>query len=90
MHKGEIALLVTAVALPEKNGCELAKNLLAADRNLKVLFVSGATGAEVCRYYRMLGVGLHFLEKPLERDEFVRLVRLILEPTVPLRTAGAS
>jgi DNA-binding response OmpR family regulator len=90
MHKGEIDLLVTAVALPEKNGCELAKRLLAIDTDLNVLFVSGAAGAEVCRFYGMLGQGLHFLEKPLEADEFIRLIRLILEPAVPVRTMGAG
>jgi DNA-binding response OmpR family regulator len=90
MHKGEIDLLVTAVALPEENGCELAKSLLAIDTDLKVLFVSGAAGAEVCRFYGMLGRGLHFQEKPLEPDEFIRLVRLILEPGVPVRTMGAG
>jgi DNA-binding response OmpR family regulator len=90
MHEGEIALLVTAVALPDKNGCELVKQLLAGGIDLKVLFVSGPSGAEICRFYGMLGAGLHFLEKPLDRDEFVRLVRLILEPTVPVRTVSAG
>jgi two-component system, cell cycle sensor histidine kinase and response regulator CckA len=90
MHLSEIHLVVTAVALPEKNGCELAKNLTAVNPNLRVLFVSGMTGAEVCRFYGMLGEGLYFLEKPLNRDEFVRMVRLILEPAVPVRTMGAT
>ncbi len=90
MHMSEIDLLVTAVALPEKNGCELAKSLTAINPNLKVLFVSGMAGAEVCRFYGMLGEGLYFLEKPLNRDEFVRIVRLILESAVPVRTMGAT
>jgi FixJ family two-component response regulator len=90
MHMSEIDLLVTAVALPEKNGCELAKSLTGINPNLKVLFVSGMAGAEVCRFYGMSGEGLYFLEKPLSRDEFVRIVRLILEPTVPVRTIGAT
>jgi DNA-binding response OmpR family regulator len=90
MHLSKIDLLVTAVALPEKNGCELAKSLTAINPNLKVLFVSGVAGAEVCRFYGMLGEGLYFLEKPLNQDEFVRIVRLILEPAVPVRTMGAT
>ncbi len=89
MHDGGIDLLVTAVALPEKNGCELVKQLQEGGSHLKVLFVSGPSGAEICRFYGMLGAGLHFLEKPLDRDEFIRLVRLILEPTVPVRTLHA-
>lgn len=89
MHLGDIDLLVTAVALPERNGCELAKRLLAIKPELKVLFVSGPAGAETCRFYGMLGHGLHFLEKPLKGDEFIRIVRLIMEPGVPFRTMQA-
>jgi DNA-binding response OmpR family regulator len=80
VNTGGIDLLVTAVALAEKNGCELAKGLRAIEPALNVLFVSAVAGAEVCRFYGMLGERLHFLEKPLHRDEFIRLVRLILEP----------
>jgi DNA-binding response OmpR family regulator len=90
LHKGGIDLLVTDVALPEKNGCELATRLLAVQPDLKVLFVSGASGAEVCRYYGVLAPGMHFLEKPLKRDEFIRLVRLILTANVRARTTGAQ
>jgi len=91
MHLGGIDLLVTAVALPYKSGCEMAQTLLANEPNLKVLFVSHPSGAEVCRFYGMLGPGMHFLEKPLERDEFIRMVGLILEnDSVPVRTLGAG
>jgi DNA-binding NtrC family response regulator len=90
LHRGRVHLLVTAVALPEKNGCELAKDLMAADPDLKVLFVSAAAGAETCRYYGMLGEGVYFLEKPVQVDDFVKLVRLILEPAMPARAGGAT
>lgn len=80
MHLGEIELLVTAVALPGRNGCELAKQLLAKVPDLKVLFVSAPSGAEICRYYGLLGEGAYFLEKPFGEDEFKRMVQLILEP----------
>lgn len=79
LHQGDIELVVAAVALPTSNGCVLAKTMLAMKPNLKVLFVSATSGAEVCRFHGMLGPGLHFLEKPLRREEFIRLVRLILE-----------
>jgi CheY-like chemotaxis protein len=90
MHMNEIELLITAVALPEKNGCELVKGLRAIDPDLKVLFVSGTAGAEICRFYDFPGVGVYFLEKPLERLDFMRMVRQILEPGVPIRTMGAG
>jgi hypothetical protein len=58
--------------------------------NLPVLFVSATSGAEVCRFYGLLGPGIHFLEKPLKQDAFVSMVRLIMDPTVLVRTSGAS
>jgi len=89
MHKGEINLLITAVALGNgRNGCDLAKKLLAVIPNLKVLFVSAPSGAEVCRFYGMLGPGMHFLEKPFTNDEFVRMLRLILENSSSARASS--
>ena len=86
LHKGEIHLVVTAVALGNgRNGCDLAKKLLALIPDLKVLFVSAPSGAEVCRYYGMLGPGMHFLEKPFTNDQFVRMLRLILENSTSAR-----
>jgi len=78
-HTGGFDLLITDVSLPENNGCELARDLLALQPRLKVLFVSAAAGAEVCRFYGMIGWEVHFLQKPVKRDKFLRLVRLILE-----------
>jgi DNA-binding response OmpR family regulator len=87
LHSGKIDLLIVAVALPERNGCELARKILEIEPNLNVLFVSAFSGAEVCRFYGMLGPAMHFLGKPLKGDEFIRLVRLILGNAV---SAGAS
>jgi DNA-binding response OmpR family regulator len=89
MHPGGFDLLVTDIALPEKNGCELAKNLMAMRPGLQVLFVSAASGAEVCRFYGILGPGVHFLEKPLNRDAFVRMVRLIMDPVTLVHSKRA-
>lgn len=87
LHKGKIDLLITAVALGDRNGCELAKGILPLRPDLRVLFISAQSGAEVCRYYGMLGPGMHFLEKPFTQDEFIRLVSLILEQSA---SASAS
>lgn len=88
LHSGEIDLLVTAVALPGQNGCELAKRLLEKMPDLKVLFVSHPSGAEICRYYGLLGERMYFLEKPFGEDEFRRMIRLILEPASGSVAAG--
>lgn len=88
LHSGEIDLLVTAISLPGNNGCELAKRLLEKIPDLKVLFVSHPSGAEICRYYGLLGDRMYFLEKPFKNEEFRRMVRLILEPASGSVAAG--
>jgi len=86
MHQGGIDLLVADVSLPDKNGCELALVLLESDPNMKVLFVSGATGTEVFKFNKLSKV--HLLQKPFGRGELLSRVRGILES--PARTMGAS
>ena len=46
-YRAEIGLLLTAITLPGNNGYELANALLEITPDLKVLFMSGQTGAEV-------------------------------------------
>src|SRR5690349_19721475 len=75
-----IHLLLTALALPSNNGYELARTLFRADPDLKALFVSGLTGAEVSPYYHMPITGSHMLNKPLNPGEVVDRVRNILHP----------
>src|SRR5436309_8675917 len=71
---GQIDLLVTDVALPEQNGCELAKRLLTLYTDLKILFISGSTGAEICKQYGVPITATHFLSKPLLSDELANRV----------------
>ena len=73
-HAGRIDLLLTAIALPGNNGYELARALIELDRDLKTLFVSGPTGAEVSRFYNMPVAGRHLLERPVEPEELRRRV----------------
>jgi DNA-binding NtrC family response regulator len=70
-RRTEIHMLLTAIALPGNNGYELAKEIFQTDPNLKVLFVSGPTGAEVSRFYNMPVVGPHLLEKPVQAEDLL-------------------
>jgi two-component system cell cycle sensor histidine kinase/response regulator CckA len=79
-----IDLLVTDISLPVTNGCELAKELLKRYPELKVLFVSGYVGAEVCRYYGIPVTDLFFLRKPFQPAELVERVRRVLESNAPV------
>jgi two-component system cell cycle sensor histidine kinase/response regulator CckA len=88
MHHGGIDLLVADVSLPDKNGCELASDLLETDPDLKVLFVSGATGTEVFKFSKLSNV--HLLKKPFSSTGLLNRVREILQPPAPARTMNAG
>ena len=77
-HPEPIDLLVADVAIPDKNGCELAKYLLDIKPDLAVLFVSGSVGTEVCKQYGIDVGALHFLSKPLLTDALAGRVDEIL------------
>lgn len=78
-HSGVIDMLVTDLALPGKNGCELAMSLWAIQPKLRVLFTSAHAGAELRRFSGMTAPDEHFLEKPFQSSELVRRVRYLLE-----------
>lgn len=82
-----IDLLVTDISLPGTNGCELAQELLKRWPELKVLFVSGHVGAEVCQYYGIPVTDLFFLRKPFKPDTLVERVRQVLQTNARLALA---
>lgn len=75
LHGGRVDLLLTAIALPENNGYELARALSAIDPNMRCLFMSGRTGAQVSQFYNFPLTGPHLLEKPIRKSELVRRVK---------------
>jgi DNA-binding response OmpR family regulator len=85
-----IDLLVTDISLPGANGCELAHQLLQRWPEMKVLFVSGHVGAEVCQYYGIPVTDLFFLRKPFQPAELVERVQQVLESTEKLPLAKAE
>jgi PAS domain S-box-containing protein len=73
-----IDLLLTDVVMPGVNGRELALQLAAQRRDLKVLFVSGYTG-EAIRQHGLLERGAAFLQKPFSPEVLARKVREVLD-----------
>jgi PAS domain S-box-containing protein len=76
-HPGEIHLLVTDVVMPEMNGRDLAKSLLAMRPRLKRLFISGYT-ADVIAHHGVLDEGVNFLAKPFSRQDLAAKVHRAL------------
>jgi DNA-binding NtrC family response regulator len=63
-----VDLLIADFSLPGPNGCELALRFLERQPKGRVLFISGYTGAEVCRQYDMKLSEKEFLAKPFTRS----------------------
>ena len=77
-HRDDIDFLITDLSLPDRNGCELAKSILQSRPDMKVLFISGHVGAELCRFYGLGSPGRYFLEKPFKPIELlVRVWRVL-------------
>ncbi|MBU1340520.1 MAG: PAS domain S-box protein [Proteobacteria bacterium] len=74
----EIHMLITDVVMPEMNGRDLAERLQFLCTNLKCLFMSGYT-ANVIAHHGILDEGVHFIQKPVSRDELAAKVRELLE-----------
>ena len=77
-HSGEIDLLLTDVVMPEMNGSELAKRILALYPNVKCLFMSGYTADAIARH-GVLDEGVLFLQKPFSRSDLATKVREVLD-----------
>ncbi len=77
---GKIHLLMTDVVMPEMNGRDLARRLLALYPNLKCLFMSGYT-ADVIAQHEVLKQGAHFISKPFSKRDLAAKLREALEGT---------
>ena len=79
-HSGKIHLLLTDVVMPGINGRVLANRLLAKQRDMKVLFISGYTDSFVA-VHGVLERGMTLLNKPFTEEELVQKVREVLDRT---------
>jgi CheY-like chemotaxis protein len=77
-NAGPIHLLVTDVVMPEMNGRDLARNLIAFFPDLRCLFMSGYA-ANVIAPQGVLAEGVRFLQKPFSREDLASAVRGALD-----------
>ena len=76
-HQGDIHLLLTDVVMPRMGGRVLAKQLLGARPNIKVLYMSGFTDNAIV-HHGVLDAATHFLGKPFSAFDLARKVREVL------------
>lgn len=77
-NQEHVDLLVADLSLPDGDACDLALHLRDRQPDLRVLFVSGHAGAEVCRFYDLDQTGLHFLRKPFTAKQLFESVHGVL------------
>jgi len=82
LNRSTIQLLVADISLPDGNGCALAIEVQKQRPDIRVLFVSGHVGAEVCKYYGLEVTGLHFLKKPFTGKELWTRVQEVLRADI--------
>jgi DNA-binding response OmpR family regulator len=90
LHTAEIAMLVTAISLPSRNGYELADRLTGGAPSLKVLFVSGMTGAVLSRFYGREPDDRNTLFRPFEPDDLLQRVKGLLSHKSGNCTCGST
>jgi DNA-binding response OmpR family regulator len=57
---------------------------------LKVLFVSGYAGAELCRFFGLPVTDVHFLRKPVDPAELLGRVKFVLALADPFAGKASS
>ena len=77
-HPSEIHMLMTDVVMPEMNGRDLAKNLLALNPHMRRLFMSGYT-ADVIAHHGVLDKGVNFIQKPFTMKILAEKIREIFD-----------
>jgi len=78
MHGRAVDVALLDVALPDKNGVELARHLLSINPDIKVIFVSGHAGKFVLEHYGVRAGDEHFLQKPFNDAALLRRVEQVL------------
>jgi CheY-like chemotaxis protein len=74
-----IDLVLTDVVMPHMSGSELVEQLREVQPELKVIFMSGYTGASNAAIHKTLGMpGVAFLQKPFRLNALIGVVEGLL------------
>ena len=77
-HEGQIQMLLTDVIMPEMNGPDLVRKLLASQPRIACLYMSGYT-ANLLAEQGVNEDSSNFIQKPFSRGSLARKVRSVLD-----------
>jgi len=77
-ESNQIALLLTDIVMPGRNGRELSLNLLKVKPSLQVLFMTGYSRNAIVHQGR-LDKGVDFLQKPVTQAMLASKIRSLLD-----------
>jgi len=84
-YEGTIQMLITDVVMPRMNGPDLARRILSARPQMKVIFMSGYAEDAIVQH-GVLDAGMHFVQKPFRPREMSRRIREVLD--APMSESG--
>lgn len=76
-HEGKISLLLTDVSLPKTRGPELATKLVAQNKGMKVLFMSGHSDTIIAPEGK-LQAGTAFIQKPFSAEDLLKKIQEVM------------
>ncbi len=77
-YEDKVHLLVMDLLMPKKNGKEACEEIKKIKPDVKVIFTSGYT-ADILHKKGILEQGINFISKPISPNEFIRMVRKVLD-----------
>jgi PAS domain S-box-containing protein len=85
-HRGEVELLLTDLVMPDgMSGIELGNRIIAADRTMRVIYMSGYS-PEIAGKNIELHEGANFLAKPFNPKKLAQVVRDTLDVKIGRRS----
>jgi len=76
-NKAEIDLLISDIVLPDKNGLDIANQLVEKKNSLKVILSSGYSKDKTL-YRKIQSKGYEFIQKPFSINKLLVLIKKVL------------
>lgn len=77
-HTPKIDLIISDMGLPSQGGLELFEKLIAKDKNLRFIAMSGLGDKDMINKLKLHGIKI-FLPKPFHADTLINTVRNLLD-----------